>query len=203
MVSMLDEDALASVAGPFKTFFERLAGDDGEQWWEAFKRFLRKENPWPRPKIWRPVTLGRYKTQQKLAEALGTRTGVYAASILSVMPISPKRVGVDLAVMSGLDLGITWEARRSDIYAKALGFGYRPCPAEVGAVLAMMHYGKKASEVDLTVAMQPITLPYAPQKSWIFRVLGNPSGVQLLGNYADPDVGWSPRTRWVFMVPRG
>lgn len=39
-------DALAQVVGPLKDFFDKLAGKDGLQWLEAFKRFLRRENPW-------------------------------------------------------------------------------------------------------------------------------------------------------------
>lgn len=39
--------ALAAVAGPLKDFAEKLAGSEGSSWLEAFKRFLRKEEPWP------------------------------------------------------------------------------------------------------------------------------------------------------------
>ncbi len=46
MTNMLDTNALATVAGPLKDFFEKLAGADGQTWFTAFKRFLRKENPW-------------------------------------------------------------------------------------------------------------------------------------------------------------
>lgn len=37
---------LRDFAGPFSQFITNLLGDDGETWWTAFKRFLRKENPW-------------------------------------------------------------------------------------------------------------------------------------------------------------
>ena len=46
MSNMLDANALAQTTRPLKTFFDRLAGPDGSQWMEAFKRFLRRENPW-------------------------------------------------------------------------------------------------------------------------------------------------------------
>ncbi len=39
--------ALTAVVGPMKDFYEKLGGADGERWLEAFKRFLRKEEPWP------------------------------------------------------------------------------------------------------------------------------------------------------------
>ncbi|MEK7498614.1 MAG: hypothetical protein AAB611_02005 [Patescibacteria group bacterium] len=46
MKNMLGMNALAEVAGPLKDFAEKLGGSDGNNWLDAFKRFLRKENPW-------------------------------------------------------------------------------------------------------------------------------------------------------------
>lgn len=40
--------ALAEMAGSLKDFAEKLGGDEGVQWMAAFKRFLRKEEPWPK-----------------------------------------------------------------------------------------------------------------------------------------------------------
>lgn len=47
MSDMLGRDALAEMAGPLKDFSEKLGGQNSEEWWAAFKMFLRKENPWP------------------------------------------------------------------------------------------------------------------------------------------------------------
>ena len=41
--------ALVEVAGPLKDFAEKLGGEEGGDWFAAFKRFLRKENPWLDP----------------------------------------------------------------------------------------------------------------------------------------------------------
>ena len=41
--------ALAEVAGPLKDFAGKLCGVEGEVWLTAFKKFLRKENPWEIP----------------------------------------------------------------------------------------------------------------------------------------------------------
>ena len=49
---MLGVDALAEVAGPLKDFAEKLGGREGPEWFAAFKRFLRKEDPWgDRPEL--------------------------------------------------------------------------------------------------------------------------------------------------------
>ena len=45
--NMLGE-GLAEVAGPLKDFAEKLGGEGGAEWLLAFKRFLRKEEPWPK-----------------------------------------------------------------------------------------------------------------------------------------------------------
>lgn len=41
--------AAQDYAAPIQDFRQKLKGSDGKEWLEAFKRFLRKENPWPVP----------------------------------------------------------------------------------------------------------------------------------------------------------
>lgn len=43
---MLDMITLADVAGLNADLNQRLLGADGQEWLKAYKRFLRKENPW-------------------------------------------------------------------------------------------------------------------------------------------------------------
>lgn len=38
--------ALREICGPLIDFFSKLVGPNGPEWWAAFKKFLRKENPW-------------------------------------------------------------------------------------------------------------------------------------------------------------
>jgi hypothetical protein len=44
--AMLGNLPLSAVRGPRDSLEEKLAGDNGEEWLIALKRFLRKENPW-------------------------------------------------------------------------------------------------------------------------------------------------------------
>lgn len=44
--NMLDKNALVEFVGPLKDFAEKLSSVEGPQWFAAFKRYLRKENPW-------------------------------------------------------------------------------------------------------------------------------------------------------------
>ncbi|MBM3206134.1 MAG: hypothetical protein FJZ43_00730 [Candidatus Staskawiczbacteria bacterium] len=40
---------LCDVRGPVEDLLQKLSGEDGSEWLEATKKFLRKENPWPEP----------------------------------------------------------------------------------------------------------------------------------------------------------
>lgn len=42
-------EALQEITGLLWDLFSKLSGDQGAEWLEALKRFLRKENPWPMP----------------------------------------------------------------------------------------------------------------------------------------------------------
>jgi len=41
--------ALRDVSGPLEDFSKKLLSEEGGQWLSAFKKFLRKENPWEKP----------------------------------------------------------------------------------------------------------------------------------------------------------
>ena len=202
MSTMLDANPLAQVARPFKTFFERLAGPEGPQWLEAFKRFLRKENPWPKFSVFMTVTLGTHKSVDKLRSALevaGFRIGDYAGQILAKISLSSKKVQLDLAVVSGADLGFTGDARRDAIYTRALELGYQLCPAEVGPALRLAYPDQPSGEW-LLIAMEPITDSDGNPK--VFFVGHDCDDRWLYGYDGEPDHVWGPGLRWVFVVPR-
>ena len=56
MAYMLSE-ALHKISGPLLEFLKKLEGEKCEEWIVAFKRFLRKETPWPDFRVWRTVTV--------------------------------------------------------------------------------------------------------------------------------------------------
>ena len=43
---MLGDVSVKELHGPWMDFMDKLQGEDGRKWFDAFKRFLRKENPW-------------------------------------------------------------------------------------------------------------------------------------------------------------
>lgn len=44
---MLSETLVRELPGLMRDFMKKVLGDNGEEWIEAFKRFLKKQNPWP------------------------------------------------------------------------------------------------------------------------------------------------------------
>lgn len=46
MENNTQKEVLLKIGGPFSDFFKKLAGEEAVEWHEAFKKFLRKENPW-------------------------------------------------------------------------------------------------------------------------------------------------------------
>lgn len=44
---MLGKISVKDLHGPLTDFMDKLQGQDDEEWFAGFKRFLRKENPWP------------------------------------------------------------------------------------------------------------------------------------------------------------
>ena len=44
---MLGKISVRELHGPWVDFMNKLQGEESEKWFDAFKKFLRKENPWP------------------------------------------------------------------------------------------------------------------------------------------------------------
>lgn len=66
---------LRDVSGPFADFTTKLSGENGQQWLDAFKRFLRKENPWgalqvASREVRKTLTIGTVGSAEKCRKAL-------------------------------------------------------------------------------------------------------------------------------------
>ena len=70
---MSNKVALCEARGPLNSLNDVLAGENGEEWLAALKRFLRKENPWvePRDTLWQTdyQKAGRTVTLRELLDA--------------------------------------------------------------------------------------------------------------------------------------
>ena len=118
---MLGTDALATVAGPFKDFFDKLGGKEGADWLSAFKRFLRKENPWDVAFVHR--TFGR--DMRKEGWTLESDVPVQDDEVISAMPelVSFLKQGENyingnMLMIRATDLGCPWGQRHAETLLK-------------------------------------------------------------------------------------
>ena len=65
---------LAEIVRPLMQFLVRLIGKDGRFWLEAFKRFLRKENPWIISNRWEIVLLAKVGLRKTIPELVASLT---------------------------------------------------------------------------------------------------------------------------------
>lgn len=199
---MLGGDALAEVAGPFKDFSEKLGSSEGLMWFLAFKRFLRKENPWPL-KLFPSVvlTIGGV-SKDALTKQLKDED--YSISNWAC-DIMGKRAFTTLQEPNTIELG--W------ITVRGLGFEKEPttkelftrinevgelCPAEVGPHLRLTDKDQQRGTL-YWVAMEPITgsvgLPC------VFCVERSGGGMRWLYAYcARPEGRWGLDDTFVFAL---
>ncbi|MEK7609284.1 MAG: hypothetical protein AAB476_02285 [Patescibacteria group bacterium] len=131
---VLDAGALAEVAGPLKDFAERLCGNDGSMWLAGFKKFLRKENPWPVVKefpLWRTLTIGGV-SKDELLRKLGD--GFYISDWTKNIMSQPgfttlsEPVDIRLAKARVKDLGFTEPPTTTQLFRRIREVGDL-CPA--------------------------------------------------------------------------
>ncbi|MBU2101201.1 hypothetical protein KKH05_00530 [Patescibacteria group bacterium] len=182
---MLGESALAEAAGPLKTFFEKLAGSDGPAWLGAFKRFLRKEDPWPTLKFrsLKRVTLGRYRNVDSLKgvlarvqDANGVRIGDDAMSMIDMMsfvPLGGEELKLDLVGVQVMELGFRKPTTLFEVYKRAREQGWRLCPPEVGPLLRIGYLDQQLGK-ELFIAMEPIEVPGKGALIFLLSKTGNP-----------------------------
>lgn len=205
MDNMLGANALAELAGPLKDFAEKLGGEEGLQWFAAFKRFLRKEQPWPHFGVWKTIKLGTgLKTANDFRNALksgGFRIGDWADDILGkpAFKAVAKETEVDLVKVTVAELGFKDGARRDQIYERAKQLGFELCPPEVGPQLRLQ-YRDQPNDEWVLVAMESIV--DSGGGSGVFSVECDESGLWLHGYWGRPGDVWGPACRWVFVRPR-
>jgi len=203
-----ETNALAAVAGPFRAFSEKLMGEEGLLWLQAFKRFLRKENPWPTevvPKsfpVWKTITVGGKSKKELLAELEAKRfnVGDWAKDMMAQKAFTTafSLWEVDLVTVTVLDLGFPKGATTQEIWSKAKDLSLNLCPAEVGPHLRLAYADQPQGEY-LWVAIKQITDSDSTPR--VFKV-GRDGGERWLhGDGARPEGEWDPDRLIVFVLP--
>ncbi|MBI4692031.1 MAG: hypothetical protein HY773_01110 [Candidatus Terrybacteria bacterium] len=94
--------------------------------------------------VWKTVTLGIHKSvdeYRKALEANGFKIGNWGDDILgkSAFTVSSEETEVELVKMTVAELGFKDSATRKDIYERAIEFGLKLCPNEVGPALRLQY----------------------------------------------------------------
>ena len=192
-------DALVELAGPLKDFLEKLAGPEGRRWLEAFKRFLRKEEPWPAFPIWKTITIGTHKAVDKLKADLlanGFQISEWANDILNRITLAAKKTKLDLVLVTVAELGFKDGAYLSDIYKRALEIGLELCPAEAGPQLRLQYKDQPVNEWIL-IAMEAVS--GSDRFLYLFHVERGDDGAWLRCDLGKPDSFWNGHNRFVFV----
>ncbi len=210
---MLGEISVRALHGPWSDFMDKLQGDDGRLWFDGFKRFLRKEDPWHTSgpstdfPVWRTVRLGKYETPDEYRRALGWKeetTGVSrsihdsANFILNKITCSEGEDCLDLVLISQRDVRINDAVSYGQFCSKVLSLGYRLCPAEVGPALRLQYVDQPDGETVL-IAMEAISDRIVER--YIFSV-ENSGKLDLFAYYGHAGCTWGIDNRFAFVKPR-
>lgn len=205
----LDSLAVPEVAGSIMDLLAKLAGKDAAAWSVAFKRFLRKENPWTEalvampavassaPCPWKTVTLGLLKTAEAYNASFAAKkreVGTWAAQIMAKIRYAQKPRKVDLFLVLDTDLGLTEAYGIADVLAAAKAKGYKKCPPEVGPALRDQYDDQPMNEW-LPVLMDPVLVSDADLG--VFHVGRDSNGAHLDADCANPEYRFSLGARWV------
>lgn len=202
--------ALCDVSGLLKDVLDKLSGEDGGRWGEAFKRTLRKENPWPTSSfpIFRTIQIGTHSfigSLRRKIEKNGHSIDCLGNDILDRITLAPTRTTLNLVVVSNADLGFPSGAKLEDTCVRAKERGLDYCPAETGPQLRYQYSDQPMGE-SLFIVMDPIAMNYprdTENEPRAFIVGCGCKGDSWLGGYlGDPGNFWRAESRFVF-VSRG
>lgn len=206
---MLDGISLADVAGPVADPSTKLAGKDASAWRAAFKRFLRKVNPWagihavpvvvsPAPRPSKTVTLGLLKTAEAYLASFAAKkreAGTYTTQVMAKIRYAQKPRKVDLFFLLDTDdLGMTESYGIADVFRAVKAKGYKKCPPETGPALRDQYDDQPVGEY-LYVLMNPVLGSGSYLE--VFNVVRRSYGTYLDTNYANPERRFNLGTRWV------
>lgn len=192
--------ALSDVQGPLIDLLEKVGGRDGELWLRGLNKFLRKENPWEKPEIWKTVETGTHKDVKTLCAALetsGVSTGNWATDILGKIRLAKTKQVLDLVVMSVKELGFSEGAQYQDITKAASERNLEKCSAEAAACFLLQHGSEIEPYGILNCAMDPIK--DSDGDLGLFHVRRSGGRLWLDAGYGGPDGFWSSDDRFVFV----
>ena len=202
--------ALCDVSGLLKDVLDKLSGEDGSRWGQAFKLTLRKENPWPTSDfpIFRTIQIGTHSfigSLRRRVKKSGYVINRLGNDLLNIITLASTPTTLNLVVVSNADLGFSKGVNFEETCARAKERGLDYCPAEVGPQLFYQYLDQPMGE-SLFIAMKPIALNYPKDEEnepLVFVMERDHDGESRLGVcYGSPDSFLRSDTRFVFVFRR-
>lgn len=158
----------------------RLSGKNGQEWYHAFKRFLRREHPWldTKWKIWTVAKVGTKKPLSELEQMIRDRgfkihySENYPFDLLTLedqLEFNPKEENVYFTLVSARQLGLKVNWTRRQLLDVSKKHGLTPCLS--GDAIEIAAYGQEVLTQDkhsVVFAMEPVTI-----KGHSMFVIGN------------------------------
>ena len=155
-------------------------------------------------KIWRIVKLGGLEDAdaiRKAIKALEYEIDSWADRILNriAFKVSREETEVALVLLSVAELGFKNGKKLSRVYERALKFGLKLCPSDLGPRLRSQYTNQKKGEC-VKIAMEPIADSDCHLSR--FDVVHDNSGCRLSAGNGRPDYFCGRDDRFVFVLPR-
>tara|TARA_Y100000310_G_scaffold31967_1_gene30312 strand:+ start:22595 stop:23299 length:705 start_codon:yes stop_codon:yes gene_type:complete len=196
-----------STLGTVCDHLEKMADPE---WVEATKKFLRKEEAWPKTVpcdwgVWKTVNLGTgLRTADDFRSAFkegGFKASDWANDILGKpkFKASESKEKVNLAQVSVAELGFSEGGTTEQIFRRAKELGLELCPSEVGPQLRLQYKDQPEGEW-IRIAMNPITDSDGDPS--VFNVGCVRVELWLNAFYASPGFVWLPGSVLVFCLSK-
>ncbi|MBU1104648.1 hypothetical protein KJ664_01970 [Patescibacteria group bacterium] len=163
------------------------------------KMFLRKENPWGKPRIFKTIEIGTHSEAETLrhaVESFGARVSTWAGDILAETPLGQSKQLLNLVTATVAELGYPNGTQLRNVFKAGLARGWELCPAEVGPQLRLQYPDQPDNEW-LVIAMEP--LRDSDGVPSLFDVYCHGGTRWLSANYGKPDDFWHASDRFVFV----
>ena len=180
---------LCDLRGPLNDALDKLSGAEGGIWLEAFKRFLRRENPWPRPVR---ILLGQFRDADAVRatfKVAGCNLGGWANDLLGRMQFSDQLRAMNLVPVRDTDLRFSDPYRTQEFLTVAERSGYVICPPEAGPA-ARLVYADQSEKSRMPIGMEPIKSRDGVER--VFVLDGSSRGEACL----NADRSYSQGTHW-------
>lgn len=180
---------IAEVKGVIADLLEKLGGPNGEEWLSASKRFLRKEELWPKRiwSAWKEIMIGGVPKEELLArlERNGFVVSAWAKDMMrqAAFTTAKRPRKVQLVRIKVSDLGFTEAPTTTDLFNRAKERGLALCSAEVGPHLRLALSDQPIGDC-LWVAMELITDSVGDPS--VFKLGSDSDGRWLSGYWAGP-----------------